>query len=27
TGLTVHYAGSVLCNKKVRKFKVFAFSR
>lgn len=27
TGLTVHYAGSVLCNKNARKFKVFAFSR
>ncbi|MCJ1656902.1 ComF family protein [Staphylococcus sp. NRL 16/872] len=27
TGLTVHHAGEILCDKNVRKFKVFAFSR
>lgn len=27
TGLTVHHAGELLCDKSVRKFKVFAFSR
>ncbi|PZP94127.1 MAG: amidophosphoribosyltransferase, partial [Staphylococcus epidermidis] len=27
TGLTIHHAGCKLYDKKVRKFKVFAFAR